>query len=323
MEPHTSFTQQFFAVSPVIPSSRVVLAGGLYPLRGARSAYRASLACYDYAEGSVVWLYERAKCYPFRATTHTNGICAALLGQNFVRCPTGMFRFDLESGEPLEPPCEVQGWKIDFLDAAPEAFLFSWADRTTSFMRAVVAHGGSCEERSFPYDATSGGKTIQQVIAAGQATFVAIFGWVQGKRVVYSVEKWSMDSANPIWEQGTTLERMIRNDSLLLLWGLSGPALDIAILSLENGNVESSFRLPLAGVVSIQPIAGDSYAILSVDGAFVMDAVSQTVRPVSGMGPGDLLDFGALAVDTVMGKLIVVTAGNHQRPGTHLRVLNL
>jgi hypothetical protein len=190
-------------------------------------------------------------------------------------------------------------------------------------VRVIDARDGTFGERSFPYHSSSAGKTIERVIATGQETFVAVFSLVQGKRVVFSVERWKMDSVAPSWEKRTTLGHSVRNDSLLLLWESSQAELDVAILGIESGNVERFFRLPLGHVVSVQPIAGDSYAVLSLRGVFVMDAASETASQVPGMDPSDFLDFGALAVDSLAGKLIVITAGNQLRPGTQLRVLDL
>jgi hypothetical protein len=107
------------------------------------------------------------------------------------------------------------------------------------------------------------------------------------------------------------------------LWGGLKPKLDVEILSTASGEVQTSFRLPLADVVAIQPIDGNSYAVLSITGVYVLDAASKTVSQVVALGPSDFLDFGALAVDSSLGKLIVVTTGNHARPGTHLTVLDL
>src|SRR5262245_48973005 len=111
MGPRFSFPQQFFAVSSTLPGGRVLLAGGLYALSGSRSAYRASVACYDYAAGRIVWLVEQRKSHPYRAIAHTAGVCATLIDYNFVRCPQGMFRFDLEQGEPIQPDSLVDGWR--------------------------------------------------------------------------------------------------------------------------------------------------------------------------------------------------------------------
>lgn len=323
MKQRFSFAQQFFAVSSTIPEGRALLAGGLYPLRGSRSAYQASVACYDYAAGRVVWHFDKTKSYPFRAVAHTRGVCAAILPQNFVRCPQGMFRFDAESGAPISPDADVRGWKLEFVDATAEAFLFSWVCDDISLLRAVDARGAAFEQRTFPYRSTSGGKTIERVIAGGNETFVAVFSLVADDQVVYSIEQWSLTSASPGWEKRTSLKHVVRNGSVLMLWGCSGPNLDVEILSIESGNALTCCRLPVANVVSIQPIDADSYAVLSISGVHIIHAASKTVSQVMGIGPSDFLDFGALAVDSSLGKLIVVTAGNHQRPGTHLLVLDL
>jgi hypothetical protein len=323
MEPVASFTQQFFAVSSTAPHTRVLLAGGLYPLSGSRSAYRASVACYDYAAGSVVWLFEQTKSYPFRAITHSGGVCVAILPQNFVNCPTGMFRFDLDSGEPILPHSEVPGVTSEFVDASAETIVFSWVCDGGSAVRAEDERGANVRERVFPYRSMSGGKTIIRSIATGMESFVAVFSLVVGKTIVYSVEAWRLDSESPRWERRTRLKNVVRNDSALMLWECLGPRLDVEILSLESGEVENSFRVALTDVVSVQPIAADVYAILSISGVYVMDAAMKTLSNVLGMGPSEFLDFGALAVDFRLGKLIVVTAGNHKRPGTHLRVLDL
>src|SRR5262245_16525966 len=122
MGPPTSFSQQFFAVSSVMEGSRVLLAGGLDPLGGRRSGYRATVGCYDYAAGSVVWLHETPKSYPFRSIAQTSGVCAAMIVSNFVRCPVGLFRFDAERGEPIQPDIELPRWKLHFIDASADAF---------------------------------------------------------------------------------------------------------------------------------------------------------------------------------------------------------
>ena len=190
-------------------------------------------------------------------------------------------------------------------------------------MRAVGAHGTTSKERSFPYHSTSGGKTIERVIATGDETFVAVFSLVKGKQVTHSVEHWSLDSTKPSWEKRTTLKHVVRNDSLLMFWECSGPTLNVEIRSLDGGRVETSFRLTLPDVVAIQPIYRDSYAVLSISGVYIIDADSKTLTQVPGMNSNNFLDFGALAVDPSLGKLIVVTAGNHLRPGTCLSVLDL
>jgi hypothetical protein len=322
MGPQFSFTQQFFAVSSTLPESRVLLAGGLDPISGPRSAYRASVACYDYAAGRVVWLAEKSNWYPFRAITHTPCVCAALLPQNFTRCPQGVFRFDLESGEPISPDFEVRGWKIQFVDAVGERLVFSWVGDETSRVRAVEGRGSGIQERSFPYHSTSGGKMIERVIAVGGEKFVAVFGFVKGRRVVYSVEEWGWDSAAPRWQSQTLLRNAVRNESVVMFWGCSGSKLDVEILSLANGALETSFRLALADVVSIQPVTARSYAILSISGIYVLDAVSKSLSQVPGWENADFLDFGSVAVDAALGKVIVVTAGNFQRPGTTITVLD-
>ncbi len=257
------------------------------------------------------------------AIAHTSGVCAAILPQNFVRCATGMFRFDLESGEPIQPDSEVHGWKIQFVDAFAGTFVSSWVCDNTSFVRAVNAREPTSQARSFPYHSTSGGKTIERVIATGEETFVAVFSFVKGKQVAHSVEQWSLDSTKPSWEKRTMLKHVVRNDSLLMFWECSGPKLNVEILSLDGGNVETSFRLTLPDVVSIQPIDRDSYAVMSISGVYVLNANSKKLTQLPGMSPNNFLDFGALAVDASLGKLIVVTAGNHLRPVTHLTVLDL
>jgi hypothetical protein len=316
------FPQQFFAVSSVLPDHRVLLAGGLYPLGGPRSAYRASVACYDYRAAKVIWLHETPKSYPFRAIAHTHGVCGAMLDQNFVRCPTGLFRFDLETGEPVLPDCKVGGWKIQFVDATAETFLFSWVFEEISRTRMLSERDATFQERSFPYHSTSGGKNIERVIPAGKETFVAVFSLVEGRRVVYSVEQWSLDGAAPRWERRTMLRDAVRNDPVLLLWDCMGRTRTLEILSLESGQLQTSFRLPVADVVSIHPIDAHCYALLAISGVYLLNTLSQTLSPLPGMGPDAFLDFGSLAVDSASGQLIIVTAGNHQRPGTRLTVLD-
>ena len=318
-----SLSQQFFAISSTIPDSRVVLAGGLDPISGPRSGFQASVACYDYAAGSVVWLVDNVESHPFRAITHANGVCAAIRPYNFDKSPMGMFRFDLESGEPIQPDSEVSGWKIQYVDAYGDTFFFSWVCDETAYIRAVGGRDGAVKERSFPYLATSEGKTIERVIATGEETFVAVFSLVDGNRVVNSIEDWSFTSAAPTWEKRTRLNHVVRNGSELLCWDCTGRKLAVEILSVETGDPRISFRRPLADVVSVVPIDANSYAILSISGVYVMDASSKTHSQVPGMGPSDFLDFGALAVDAALGKLIVATAGNFQRPGTRLIVLEL
>ena len=321
--PGCSFAQQFFAVS-ILPGGRLLLAGGLDPLRGQRSAFRASVACYDFAASATVWLHEQTRRHPFRAIAHADGACAAILSSNFVREPTGMFRFALATGDPLLPDAIVPGWKIEHVDAAEESFLFSWVHQETSHMRLVNARNGSFQERSFPYHSdSSGDKTLERVIAAGDETFVAHFNLVKGSRVVYSAERWSLDSAAPLWKWRTIHRQVVRNESALLLWTRAAPQQDVEILSLETGEVTASFRLKLANVVDLVPIDAQRYAVLALSGAFVLDAASRTLSQIPGMGTDDFLDFGALAVDAAQNKLIVVTAGNHQRPGTNLILLDL
>ena len=292
-------------------------------MSGSRSAYRASLACYDYAAGDVVWLFEQTKNYPFRAVAHAGGAAAALLPQTFVRCPTGLFRFDLATGDPLPPDCELQGWKIDQVDALDRTFLVSWVHDDTSRVRAVDARGGTFRERSFPYHSTSAGKTIERVLATGPDTLVAQFSYVHGRRVAHSIESWTLDSAAPRWQRRTRLTRMARNDSVLLLWHWLGPTLDVEILSLDTGELMSAFRLPLADVMSLQPLDAHTWAALSISGVHLLDTTAQTLSPLLSFGPDDFLDFGDLAADPSSGKLIVITAGNHQRPGTRVMVLDL
>jgi hypothetical protein len=53
-------------------------------------------------------------------------------------------------------------------------------------VRAVNGREASFKEWAFPYHSTEGGKTIERVVATGPETLVAVFGLVQGKRVVYS-----------------------------------------------------------------------------------------------------------------------------------------
>jgi len=318
-----NFSQQYFAVSINVPDNRVLLAGGLHPMSGPRSAYQASVACYDYAAESIVWQFDKVKSYPFRAISHADGVCAAMLPQNFVRCSTGMLRFDLESGEPIQPDSEVCGSKIQFVDALADTFLYSWVCDGTSFVRAVRGRDALVQERSFPYQSTAAGKTIERVIMIGEGAFVAIFSLVEGKRVGYSVEKWNFDSAAPLWEKRTFSTHAVRNNSLLMFWRCTGPKLDVQLLSQTSGEVETSLQLALPDVVSIQPIDLDSYAILTISGAYIMNVASKSVAKLPGMGSSEFLDFGALAVDPALGKLIVVTAGNHQRPGTRVTVLDL
>jgi hypothetical protein len=324
MRPTSSFTQQFFALSSVLPDNRVLLAGGLDPIVGQRSAYRASVACYDYAAHAMVWLREQTKRHPFRAVAHVDGVCAALLPSNFVREPLGLFRFDLATGDPLLPDSVVSGWKIESVDPAGESFLFSWVSQETSRLRLVKARDGSIQERSFPYHSVSSGdKTLERVVAASDGTFVAHFNLVKGSRVVYSAECWSLDSATPLWMRPTTHRQTLRNADALLLWTRGVPKQDVEILSLDTGAVIASLPLKLADVVDIVPIDAQRYALLALSGAYVLDASSQALTPIPGMGPDDFLDFGALAVDAAQSKLLVITAGNNRRPGTNLMLLDL
>jgi hypothetical protein len=318
-----SFPQQFFAVSAALPDHRVLLAGGMHPMSGSRSAYRASLACYDYAAGDVVWLSEQTKSYPFRAVAHAGGAAAALRPENFVRCPKGLFRFDLTTGDPLPPDCELQGWKIDHVDASAGTFFVSWVHDDTSRVRAVDAHGGAFRERSFPYHSTSAGKTIERVLATSPDAFVAQFSYVKGRRIERSMESWTLESAAPRWQRRTRLTRMARNDAALLLWDWLGPTLDVEILALDTGELQASFCLPLADVMSLHPLDAHTWAALSISGVYRLDTIARTVSPFLTFGPDDFLDFGDLAIDPSSGKLIYITAGNHRRPGTRVMALDL
>ena len=318
-----SFSQQYFAVSAPLSDHRVLLAGGLHPMSGSRSAYRASLACYDYAAGDVVWLSEQTKSYPFRAVAHAGGAAAALLPQTFVRCPTGLFRFDLATGDPLPPVCELQGWKIDHVDASAGTFLVSWVHDDTSRVRTVDAHDGAFRERSFPYHSTAAEKTIERVLATGPDTFVAQFSYVKGGRVERSIESWTLEPVAPRWQRRTRLTRMARNGAVLLLWDWLGPTLDVEILALDTGELQASFRLPLAEVTSLQPLDAHTWAALSISGVYLLDTTAQTLSPLVRFGPDDFLDFGDLAADLSSSKLIYITAGNHRRPGTRVMALDL
>src|SRR5690606_31136122 len=114
-----------------------------------------------------------------------------------------------------------------------------------------------------------------------------------------------------------------RNGDALLLWTRGVPTQDVEILSLGTGAVIASLPLKLADVVDIVPIDAQRYALLALSGAYVLDASSQALTPIPGMGPDDFLDFGALAVDAAQSKLLVITAGNNRRPGTNLMLLDL
>lgn len=317
------FADQFFAAAPLADEGRVLLAGGLYPLRGSRSAYRASVVCYDHLQQEVVWRYDQPKNYPFRAIAQANGVCAVLRDQNFVRCPIGLYRFDLATGESLSPACEVQGWKMEVVDSIADTFLFSWVDRETSRMCIVRASDGAFRERAFPYRSAEGGKTIERVMAADGEAVVAIFGQVLGRQVVYSAERWRPPSLAPDWETRTPFKYVVRNENRLLFWSRSQTQFDVGLMSLASGEFESSIRIPLANVEAIQPISVDTYALLAHSGVYLLDATSKTVSIVAKLSGDAFLDFGALACDAATGKLIVVTAGNHMRPGTKLLVVDL
>ncbi len=318
-----NFPQQFFAVAPIIGKGRVLLAGGLHPLSGSRSGYQASIACYDYVSEHLVWQQDLPKNYPFRGVAHADGVGACLLPQNFVRSPTGMYRWDVENGEPVQPVMEVSGWKIQCLDAFAGAFFFSWVQDDASRVRVVSARESNFQDRAFPYLSNSGGKTIEGVIATGEDRCVVVFSHVVGGRIVYSIEHWSMDSTTPTWVKQTRLEQIVRNGSRLMAWRGSGSNLDVEIYSLDEGQMETSVRFAVADVAAIQPLDRDSYVVLSQGGVCIMDTNANTLVPVSARIAIDFLDFEALAVDVTLGKIVVITAGNHSRPGTCISVIDL
>lgn len=322
----TTFPHQFFAITSPIDDRYVILAGGLDPLNGQRSAFQASVACFDYLDGCIVWQNDVKKSHPFRAVACTDQVAAAVLPSNFVRCPKGLFLFDRTNGEALTANHVESGWNFGRVDTCQNRLCFSWASNLKSHLRVIAQRGGTLEEMVFPYDSTDGGKIIENVFAIDEQDYLAIFRFVASagdKHVSYSIERWSMNGNAPQWTTITRLDNAVRNGSVLLTWTSTGPQLDVEIFSIANGTRQVAFKLGLPDVVTITPIDAESYAVLAVSGAFVMDIAAKCLKQLAGMNDNDFQDLGALAVDARAGKLLVVTAGNFQRPATHLFQLDL
>lgn len=95
------------------------------------------------------------------------------------------------------------------------------------------------------------------------------------------------------------------------------------VLSIGTGERLQSLRLKLTDVVTISPLDANSLAVLALSGAYVVELAQQRLTRLDGMSPNDFLDFGSLSVEPAARKLLVATAGNHQRPGTTLFELDL
>lgn len=318
-----SFSKQFFAVSTSDREDCILLAGGLLPISKPRSAYQASLVCFDYRQGEIVWRQDWEKSHPFRKVSYSNGVCALILPQNFVRSPIGMYRFDLERGEKIEPDQEVSGWKLQDVEGTPQGFLFSWVSEQTSLLRVVSHREGVIAEKRFPYASHAGGKTIERVFSAGENAIIAFFSIAKRTRMVYSLECWNLDADKPVWKKKVTLKHIVRNEAQLICWNQSGRTFSAEVYSIETGKRLTRFKAEIPNVVNLVPIEGSSFALQAFSGIVIANTDTGAVTPLPTGTPDPFLDFGALAVDRTSRKLFVLTAGNHQRPGTQLNIFDL
>ncbi|QDV49869.1 hypothetical protein [Gimesia fumaroli] len=323
MPDNFTFPQQFFAVSSPVQEGRLLMAGGLFPISKPRSAYQASVACFDYGEGEIIWQVDQEKSYPFKAIAQSEGVCSAILPQNFVRCPTGIYRFDVITGEKIIPDNEVSGWKIQHVDGFDQGFVFSWVRENKSFLRVVSHSNETVAEKIFPYDSQAGGKILERVFAVCEDTFITVFSLVKGKKVVYSLERWDLHADFPIWKQHVKMKHVIRNGSSIICWHGFDRPFAAEVYSIGNGKRESIFQAKLSEVVNVEPINSCSFVIQALSGVYIVSTETGNMYQMPEFGYDDFLDFGAIAVDESKKKLLVVTAGNHQRPGTRLTLLDL
>jgi hypothetical protein len=273
----------------------------------------------------MVWQTDIEKSHPFHAVACTREVVGAMLPFNFVRCPKGLFQFDLASGEALPAANhEVLGWKIDHVDACQNRLSFSWVVNETSHLRVVKERDGTIHERTFPNHSMGVDKTTERVFAIDEQDHLAIFSFVKGHDVARSIERWSMDGDAPQWTAQTLSSNAVRNDSVLLMWRTSDKKLSIEVFTIDSGERLESLRLTLADVVSVAPIDAHCYALLAYSGVYIIDLrETQRLTRLPGAYHDALLDWGYLAVDARAGKLLVATTGNSQRPGTNVIRLDL
>lgn len=323
MPDHFTFPEQFFAVCSPVEDGRLLMAGGLYGSTKPRSAYQSSVACFDYREGEFIWRVDQKKSYPFRNIAQSEGVCAAIIPENFVRCFTGMCRFDVNTGEKIVPDSEVSGWKIQHVDGFDKGFVFSWVCENKSFLRVVSHNNETVAEKIFPYASHAGGKILEQVFAVSEDAFITVFSLVKGNKVVYSLERWDLNAELPIWKQRIKMKHVIRHGSSIICWHGIERLFSAEVYSIENGKRESTFRAKVSNVVNVEPINSYTFVIQALSGVYIVNAESRKMHQMSELDCDVFLDFGALAIDKSKKKLLVVTAGNHLRPGTSLTVLDL
>ncbi len=318
-----SFDESLTAVAKV-DGGRILLAGGVLG-KGSRSTYKATVVCYDYLDDAVVWQCDQTKRYPFTALVENDGVCAAMLPQNFTRCPTGLFRFDTKTGESL-PTVED---RINSVAEGSNGFVYSFVEyppdsESTSWIRVIDVDGNEVQRMTFPLSSSQMSRKIENVIWAGVNSFLLHFCECTNK-VTHKVELWDTNSTDACWSKKVISGRVFRNDAHVVCWDSEKKKFKIELFSVETPSDHRSLKFRLPEVVAVQPIDSSNYLLATRSSLHLLNVDSSELTQVQNVDPGIFLDFVALAVDTMARKFVMAnaTAVQHaMHPRTHVTVID-
>lgn len=294
-------------------------AGGLHPMSRSRSAYCATLGCFD-TNGRTIWETTIPKCWPFTRVVANSRQVAAIIPSNFVREFCGLVIFDACTGSIVAKlPVDA-----DDLALSPEGNVAIGAHRGVSVVRVVKIPEAivirTCE---FSPEVEFASKAIKRVRDFRNEQLLITFDCQMKSAYRASHEVWPLDASQP----AIRIVEKKRNECLLIedriiTWEWNSDHGTIAFYSLQDGKQLGLVDPKRGPLETVACYSKDLVIACFDDGQLAsIHLPSGEVRPIANLSPE--AGWNGIRPLTESNRFLLMETGNHQAPRTDFSIWNM